>query len=102
MNRVTSTLVGVSLDFNIPDDKTLYVFAKGYQIWCGVFDDDEPSQWFFQPSTQGTFTINVPVSSTDNQLRIGIAYGPPIVPSPGVYEEWDSMTEILFDDCEEI
>lgn len=90
------------MDYNIPSDKTLYVFAKGYGIWCGVFDDDEQSRWFFQPNTQGTHTINVLVSSDDNQFRIGIAYGPPIEPGPGAHEEWQEMEEILFDDCEEI
>lgn len=42
------------------------------------------------------------VNSSDSQLRIGIAYGPPIEPSPGVYEEWGDMVEILLDECEDI
>lgn len=90
------------MDYNIPSGKTLYVFAKGYGESCGVLDDDEQSQWFFQPNSQGAYTIYVTVSSSDNQLRIGIAYGPPIEPAPGVYEEWDNMEEILFDECENI
>lgn len=90
------------MDYNIPSDKTLYVFAKGYEDTCATFDNDEQSNWFFQPNTQGTYTINVPVNSDDNTFRIGIAYGPPIEPGPGAHEEWDNMLEILFDDCEEI
>lgn len=90
------------MDYNVPSDKTLYVFAKGFEIWCGVFDDDEPSNWFFQPNTQGTYTINVSVNPSDNTFRIGIAYGPPIEPGPGVYEEWDNMEEVLFDECADI
>ena len=90
------------MDYNVPGDKTLYIFAKGFEISCGVFDEDEQSVWFFQPNILGTYTITVFVNMSDSQLRIGLAYGPPIEPAPGVYEEWGDMEEILFEGCADI
>lgn len=90
------------MEYDIPSERTLYVFAKGFENSCDVFVEDEQSQWFFQQNAQGTRTINVSVFSDDNQLRIGIAYGPPKEPGPGAFEEWQKMATILFDECEDI